>query len=122
MGSVLVIDDNRKTADALTQMLKVLGLEARPAYGASQAITLLGHALPDLVLLDINMPGLSGLEVLAYLRREPRLYQVPVVVITADEQPETRQQALQAGAQGFLVKPITLDVLERELQRLGVLA
>jgi len=122
MGSVLVIDDNRQTADALAQMLKVLGLEARPAYGASPAMTLLAHTRPDLVLLDINMPGLSGLEVLAYLRREPRLQRVPVVVITADEQPETRQQALQAGAQGFLVKPITLDVLERELQRLGVLA
>jgi CheY-like chemotaxis protein len=122
MGSVLVIDDNRQTADALAQMLKVLGLEARPAYGASPAMTLLAHTLPDLVLLDINMPGLSGLEVLAYLRREPRLHRVPVVVITADEQPETRQQALQAGAQGFLVKPITLDDLERELQRLGVLA
>ncbi len=122
MGSVLVIDDNRQTADALVQMLKVLGLEARPAYGASPAMTILTHMLPNLVLVDINMPGLSGLEVLAYLRREPRLHRVPVVVITADEQPETRQQALQAGAQGFLVKPITLNDLERELQRLGVLA
>ncbi len=122
MGSVLVIDDNHQTANALVQMLKVLGLEARPAYGVSPAMTLLTHMLPDLVLLDINMPGLSGLEVLAYLRREPRLHGVPVVIITADEQPETRQQALQAGAQGFLLKPITLDNLERELQRLGVLA
>ncbi len=121
MGGVLVVDDNRKTADALVQMLKVLGLEARSAYGASPAMTLLTHILPDLVLLDINMPGLSGLEVLAYLRREPRLHRVPVLVITADDQPEARQQVLQAGAQGFLVKPITLDTLEKELRRLGML-
>lgn len=120
MATALIIDDNRQTADALAQMLEVLGLEAQLAYGPSPAITLLGHLVPNLILLDINMPGIDGLEVLAYLRREPRLNTVPVIIVTSDDQPETRQRALQAGAQGFILKPVTLDVIESELRRLGL--
>lgn len=121
MSTAIVIDDNRQTADTLAQMLRVLGFDARPAYGPSPAITLMGHLIPDLVLLDINMPGIDGLEVLAYLRREPRLMAVPVVVVTSDDQPETRQRAFRAGAQGYLTKPVTLDSLETELKRLGLM-
>lgn len=121
MPFALVIDDNRQTADALVQMLQLLGFEARPAYGSSPAITLLAGTIPDLVLLDVNMPGVDGLEVLAYLRREPRLVAVPVIVVTSDDQPETRRRAFQVGAQGFVLKPVTLDRLEEELKRLGLL-
>ena len=120
MATALVIDDNRQTANALAQMLEVLGFQAQLAYGSSPAILLLSHATPDLILLDINMPGIDGLEVLAYLRREPRLYKVPVIIVTSDDQPETRQRALQAGAQGFILKPVTLTALESEMRRLGL--
>ena len=54
------------------------------------------------------MPGVDGTEVLAYIRREPRLMKVPVIVITADDQPETRQQVLKGGAQAMLIKPATI--------------
>ena len=63
MSTALVIDDNRQTADALHQMLVVLGVEARVAYGSSPAITLLRTTTPNLILLDINMPGVDGLEI-----------------------------------------------------------
>lgn len=120
MATALIIDDNRQTADALAQMLEVLGFEAQLAYGPSSGIALLGHLVPDLILLDINMPGIDGLEVLAYLRREPRLNAVPVIIVTSDDQPETRRRAFQVGAQGFILKPVTLDVIESELRRLGL--
>ncbi|MFO3796096.1 MAG: PleD family two-component system response regulator [Anaerolineales bacterium] len=122
MATALVIDDNRQTANALAQMLEVLGLEVYLAYGASSGIALLGNLLPDLILLDINMPGIDGLEVLAYLRREPRLNAVPVIIITSDDQPETRQRAFQMGAQGFILKPVTLDSVEMELKRLEIVS
>jgi two-component system chemotaxis response regulator CheY len=118
----LIIDDNRNTADALQQMLEVLDLPARVAYGSSAAMTMLGGSVPQFVCLDINMPGVDGTEVLAYLRREPRLMKVPVVVITSDDQPETRQRVMRGGAQAMLIKPATIDALENALKKAGVLS
>jgi CheY-like chemotaxis protein len=118
--TALIIDDNRQTADALRQMLGVLDVEARVAYGSSPAMDILRAFTPSLILLDINMPGVDGLEVLAYLRREPRLAPVPVVVITSDDQPETRARVMKGGATAMLIKPATLDALEGALKEAKV--
>jgi CheY-like chemotaxis protein len=121
MNDALVIDDNRETANALYEMLTVLGVSARTAYGASPAIAILSNFTPGLILLDINMPGVDGLEILAYLRREPRLIPVPVIVITADDQPETAARVLKGGANAIMIKPATLETLESNLNKIGVL-
>jgi CheY-like chemotaxis protein len=118
----LIIDDNRQTADALQQMLKILDLTTRVAYGSSPAMTILGSFVPRFICLDINMPGVDGTEVLAYLKREPRLMKVPVIVITSDDQPETRQRVMRGGAQAMLIKPATIDALEGALKKVGVLS
>ena len=120
MKDALIIDDNRSTADALHQMLTVLDIPARVAYGASPAMSLLSNFTPDLILLDINMPGVDGLEILAYLRREPRLITVPVVVVTSDDQPETRARVLKGGANAMIIKPATLESLEDNLKKIGI--
>jgi len=121
MEDGLIIDDNRETADALQQMLKILDLPARVAYGSSPALSLVASYVPHFICLDINMPGVDGTEVLAYLRREPRLMKVPVIVITSDDQPETRQRVMKTGAQAMLIKPATIDALEGALIKAGVL-
>ena len=121
MSTALIIDDNRRTADALHQMLDVLGVEARVSYGSGPAMELLQTQTPRLILLDINMPGVDGLEVLAYLRREPRLASVPVIVITSDDQPETRARVMKGGATAMLIKPATLDALEGALKQAKIL-
>jgi chemosensory pili system protein ChpA (sensor histidine kinase/response regulator) len=118
----LIIDDNRNTADALQQMLEVLDLPARVAYGSSAAISVLGSFVPRFICLDINMPGVDGTEVLAYLKREPRLMRVPVIVVTSDDQPETRERVMQGGAQALLIKPATIDALEGAMKKSGVLS
>jgi CheY-like chemotaxis protein len=121
MQEALIIDDNRNTADALRQMLGVLGVPARVAYGSSPALAILTRFTPRVVMLDINMPGLDGTEILSYLKREPRLAPVPVIVITSDDQPETRRRVLKAGAISMIVKPATIDTLEEALQNAQVL-
>ena len=121
MSEGLIIDDNRQTADAIQQMLTLLELPARVAYGSSAAMAVLGSMIPGFVCLDINMPGVDGTEVLAYIRREPRLRKVPVVVITADDQPETRQHVLRGGAQAMLIKPATIDSMEIALKKAGII-
>lgn len=117
----LIIDDNRQTADALKLMLDVLGLQVRVAYGASPAMSILQSFVPRFMCLDINMPGLDGTEILAFVRREPRLMKVPVIVITSDDQPETRQRVMQGGAQAMIIKPATIDTLEDALRKAKVL-
>ena len=122
MAEALIIDDNRSTADALSQMLAVLGLRTRVAYGSSPAMSLLGSGFtPHFVCLDINMPGVDGTEILAYLRREPRLIPISVFVITSDDQPETRRKVMQLGATAVIIKPATIDALEDALKRARIL-
>jgi CheY-like chemotaxis protein len=118
MAEALIIDDNRSTADALRQMLTVLGFKARVAYGSRPAMSLLGSGFtPQFICLDINMPGVDGTEILAYLRREPRLIPVPVFIVTSDDQPETRRKVLKLGANVVILKPATIDALEDALKK-----
>ena len=118
MTEALIIDDNRTTADALGQMLNVLGFKARVAYGSGAAMKALsGGFVPKFICLDINMPGVDGTEILAYLRREPRLIPVPVFVITSDDQPETRRKVMKLGANVMIIKPATIDALEDALKK-----
>lgn len=122
MTEALIIDDNRTTANALGQMLNVLGFKARLAYGSGAAMSILASGLtPELICLDINMPGVDGIEILAYLRREPRLLPVPVFVITSDDQPETRRKVMRLGANVLIIKPATIEALEEALKKVRLL-
>jgi CheY-like chemotaxis protein len=123
MDEGLIIDDNRQTADALHQMIGVLGLQTRVVYSSSAAMALLGTGFtPQFICLDINMPGVDGTAILAYLRREPRLIPVPVFVITSDDQPETRARVKKLGATMLIIKPATIDVLENAFKAVNMLA
>lgn len=115
MTYALVVDDNRQMADALVQMLGVLGIKAKAAYGSGPGMVVLGAETPDIVFLDINMPGVTGHEVLLFLRREPRLLKTPVVIITSDDQPETKEKALRQGASRVLYKPADFEAIEKVL-------
>ena len=122
MTEALIIDDNRTTANALGQMLNVLGFKARLAYSSGAAMSLLASGLtPQFICLDINMPGVDGIEILGYLRREPHLMPVPVFVITSDDQPETRRKVMRLGANMLIIKPATIDALEEALKRVRLL-
>lgn len=122
MTEALIIDDNRTTANALGQMLNVLGFNVRVAYGSSAAMSILRSGLtPKFICLDINMPGVDGIELLAYLRREPHLVPVPVFIITSDDQPETRRKVMRLGANLMIIKPATIDALEDALKTVRLL-
>jgi CheY-like chemotaxis protein len=121
MSKALVVDDNRATADSMVRVLQALGLQARAAYGPGPGMAILTTETPDMIFLDINMPGVSGFEILGYVGREPRLMRVPVFICSSDDQPQTYQQAMRSGARDFLLKPVTIDVLEAALQTAGLL-
>ncbi|MEW6094595.1 MAG: response regulator [Chloroflexota bacterium] len=121
MSYALVIDDNRQTADAMVMMLKLWDLQARAALSPATAMSILEAETPKVIFLDINMPGVDGFEVLGYLKREPRLMGVPVIIVTSDDQPETSRRALSGGAAAVVIKPAMPDLLESALKMAGVL-
>ena len=121
MKNAVVIDDNRQAADTLCEMLRFLDIEAQVAYGSRDGMTVLKGMTPDIVFLDISMPGVDGFEVMAYLRRFPQLQHTPVVFISSDDQPETVQKARKSGALLFLTKPATVESIEAVLNKAGLI-
>jgi CheY-like chemotaxis protein len=121
MITAIVIDDNSETADSLCQLLSLLDIDAQPAYSPRAALEYLLRKVPDLVLLDLNMPGVNGLEVLGYLRREPRLMDVPVIVVTAEDERVVLQRAIKNGATAVIIKPAMIEELEVVLRKAKVI-
>jgi CheY-like chemotaxis protein len=120
MTTALVIDDNREAADSVVQMLELLDVEAQAAYGPRAAMLLLKDFTPDIIYMDINMPGVDGFEVTSYLRRFPRMQDVPIVFVTSDDQPETAGKVRKTGALLIIIKPATVDALELSLRKAGL--
>jgi CheY-like chemotaxis protein len=116
MPTAFVIDDSRAMADSLQQWLGLLGYEARVMLGPLAAIEALGHRVPDVILLDIHMQGMDGVEVCRYIRRDPRTAAVPIIAISTDTQPALIERVRLAGANGFLSKPVELEALQEVLR------
>ncbi len=120
MPTALVIEDNRMVSDMLCQLLNLLDIKSRPAYTPRAAFLSLTEETPNVVFLDINLPNVDGFEVLAYIRREPRLSRVPVIVVTSEDQPEVHRRAKEGGAVTVIIKPATLEALEKSLHQAGI--
>ena len=121
MVKALVVDDVRAMVDGICRMLTLLDIQADPAYGSRAAIIYLNGQTPDVVLMDLNMPGLGGMDVISYMTREPHLADVPVIVVTSDDQPETAERVRALGARALLIKPVKFDDLETALKKIGLI-
>jgi CheY-like chemotaxis protein len=118
--TIIIVEDEPDTAEMFAEMLRLNGYRVLSTYGGAAAIALVSKEGADAVVLDLMMPDLSGLEVLSYMRRDPRLAHVPVVIVSAKGLPNDVKQGLQAGASLYLTKPIAyrdlIDALEQALQ------
>jgi DNA-binding NtrC family response regulator len=112
---ILVVDDDRPIAETLKRYLETSGHEAWIAESAEEALSLLSEVDPDLVITDICMPGMDGLELLERIRGA--LEDVDVIVITAYEDMPTAIRAMKAGAYDYLVKPLDLDQIDHLVER-----
>jgi CheY-like chemotaxis protein len=79
------------------------------------ALQQLNEVIPDVIFMDVNMPGIDGLEVLRFLRRDPMTKDVPVIIVSAEGQEESKRAAIDAGANYYIVKPPTLEEIEKAL-------
>jgi CheY-like chemotaxis protein len=109
---VLIADDNRDAADSLSMLLELAGHEVRVAHLGRAALSLAQAFRPDVALLDIGMPDLSGYEVARELRREPWGQGIMLIALTGWGQEKDRQEALEAGFNQHVTKPIDPDQIE----------
>jgi len=104
--SVLVVEDNPQNFELVEFLLEEAGIDVRGARDPESAEALLCGPLPDMVLMDMQLPGTEGLEMVARLRRDPRTSRLPVVALTAHAMQGDRERFLAGGCDGYLPKPI----------------
>jgi serine/threonine protein kinase/CheY-like chemotaxis protein len=111
MATLLVVDDNEMNRDMLTRRLEKRGYHVRTASEGASALALIAAEPIDLVLLDIEMPGLSGLDVLREVRKTRTSLQLPILMATARSDSGDVVQALEAGANDYVIKPLDFPVV-----------
>lgn len=116
--TVLLIEDDVAIADMYRIRLAADGYSVLTADSGEEGVRVAAEALPDIIYLDIRLPGLDGFEVLEQLRGSPRTHNIPVVILSNDAEPEFRERGLKLGALEFLVKADTTptglaDAVER---------
>ena len=114
---IVIVEDEPDTAEMFAEMMRLNGFIVKKVYGGTPALALISHDIPDAVVLDVMMPDLSGLEVLRYLRRDPRLKNIPVIVVSAKSLPSDIKDGLEAGANKYLTKPVAFQDLNAAVQR-----
>jgi len=105
---ILLVEDNERNLKLLRDVLDYAGYDVRVARTAEDGITLAASEPPDLVLMDLQLPGIDGMEALRRLRESPRTADIPVVAVTAQAMKHDRERALAAGFNGYIEKPISV--------------
>ncbi|MGD0668990.1 MAG: response regulator [Bryobacteraceae bacterium] len=122
MAKALVVDDSRAVRMILARTLKELGFEVREAANGREALEVIEaeKTAVTLVLADWNMPEINGLELLKQLRQKPELSSLVVVMVTTETELDQMAAALEAGANEYVMKPFTKDILVEKLQLVGI--
>lgn len=119
--TIVVIEDEQEAAEMFAEMMRVSGFRVLKATSSAPGMQLISSEIPDAVVLDIMMPDISGLEVLRFMRNDPRLAKIPVIVVSAKSMPADIKTGLEAGAAVYLTKPVGyLDLKEAVEKVLGV--
>lgn len=115
--TIIVVEDEPDTAEMLSEMARLCGYRVLNSYAGTQALSLISNNRPDGVVLDVILPGLSGLDILHFMRRDPRLEHIPVIIVSANSLPADRQACLEAGANIYLTKPVGFEEFKRAIDK-----
>jgi CheY-like chemotaxis protein len=115
---VLIADEDRAFNRIVLEHLSGTGFEVRAVYDATQAWTQIVATLPELLILDVKMPGGTGLEVLKKMKRLPRTAIIPVVVVTASDDPILLGMVRELEPDALLTKPLAMPLLDEQIARL----
>jgi two-component system, cell cycle response regulator DivK len=104
-GKVLIVDDNRANLKLARVVLSLEGLDVRTALSAEEALTVLESFTPDLILMDLQLPGIDGLQLTRQLKADPNRHHITVLAVTAYAMKGDMERALAAGCDGYISKP-----------------
>ncbi len=116
MARVLIVDDSPTETFTLKSMLEAKGFEVLTAENGADGVALAREELPDAVLMDIVMPGLNGFQAKRQLSKDEKTAHIPVVIVTTKDQETDKVWGQRQGAKGYLVKPVSEDVLAKTIQ------
>ena len=108
MSTVLIVEDNEKNMKLARDVLQAKGYQTLEAETGEEGVRLAKEQTPDLVLMDIQLPGINGIEAFKQIRADPKTARIPVVALTASVTPTDRSQITAAGFDAFVGKPINL--------------
>ena len=115
--TVLIIEDEEDAAELFAEMMRVSGFRVVKTSSSAPAIAMMTGEKPDVVLLDIMMPEISGLDILRQMRRDPTLVNIPVIVLSALSTPTDIRHSMEAGASTYLTKPVGFIDLKEAVER-----
>ncbi|MDP2777183.1 MAG: response regulator [Anaerolineales bacterium] len=118
MKEIWVVDDDDEMRRAVSLMLKLLGFNTKHYNNPRPAAeALLAGGRPDMLILDINMPEVTGLDILEFLRRRKVWIDLPVIMLSSEAADVMVDKALKLGADGYVMKPVTIEELEKVIQQ-----
>lgn len=115
-GKILVIEDNEQNLYLIRYILENCGHEVSSAMDGKEGIELAATLLPDLILLDIQLPVMDGYDVARALRQNPALADTPIIAVTSYAMPGDKEKAMEAGCTGYIEKPIDPDNFDRQVE------
>jgi len=115
-AKILIVDDSSVNNYLLENILEEKGYELQIAFDGKEALNFLNNDPPDLVLLDIMMPGIDGYEILNKINSDKNLKGIPVIMVTSKTEPQDKQKAMDIGAIDYVEKPIDIDFLIKKVE------
>lgn len=115
--TVLIVEDEEDAAELFAEMMRVSGFRVLKTSNSAPAIAMMASEKPDVIILDIMMPEISGLDILRQMRRDPGLANIPVVVVSAKSMPADIKNGMEAGASTYLTKPVGFLELKEAVER-----
>ena len=110
--NILIVDDVPGNLDVLIQVLEGAGYQLQVATSGEQALEVVARAVPDLILLDVMMPGIDGFETCRRLKREKTTWDIPIIFLTALDEVSSVVEGFQAGGVDYMTKPLDLNYLD----------
>ena len=114
---ILYVEDNYENKLFVRRVLESMGHEMMEAETGHESLSIVEERIPDLILMDINIPGMDGLETAAKFKADPNLSHIPIIALTANAMKGDKERCLAAGCNGYMQKPIGVSDLRREVQQ-----
>ncbi len=114
---ILYVEDNFENKLFVRRVIESMGHEMLEAETGLDSLVIAAEKIPDLILMDVNIPGIDGLETTVRMKQNPRLAHIPIIALTANAMKGDRERCLAAGCDGYMQKPVGVSDLRREISR-----